>query len=56
MVLIILNYKANLANQSSDYELIKTMLPEDIVGQVMIRIGDYKRSKRPNKTEPSVIL
>ena len=40
----------------SDYELIKSLVPEDIVGQVIIRIGDYKRSKRPNKTEPSIIM
>lgn len=26
------------------------------MGQVIIRIGDYKRSKRPSRTEPSVIM
>lgn len=58
MALILLNLKsiANHNGMDSNYELIKSLVPEDVVGQVIIRIGDYKRSKRPSKTEPSIIL
>ena len=49
MALIILNYKST-TDQTSEYEVIKALVPEEVIGQVIIRIGDYRRSKRPSKT------